>query len=280
MTRAWTEFPYDADQYRYPGKALEKRWARLHEGDREPFPSESWVKAMDADTGVLEGRSAAEVAEALCEAWRDYHCGRFAAAAAAGDKLGPLGSYVTNKATGIYAVYLERDEKLKLDLYREVADRAEQAAELLPDHANSHYFHAFALGRYSQGISIAKALRKGLGGKVKDSLHRALELEPKHADAHTALGLYHAEILDKIGAMIGALTYGASAEEALEHFELAIELAPHSAIARVEFANGLLMLEGDKAYDRASELYVQASEMTPVDAMERLDVELALSELE
>ena len=76
---------------------------------------------------------------------------------------------------------------------------------------NSHYRHAFALGRYSQGLSIAKALKQGIAGKVRASLDTALELAPKHAEAHTALALYHAEIIGKIGAMIGGLTYGAKA---------------------------------------------------------------------
>jgi hypothetical protein len=48
----------------------------------------------------------------------------------------------------------------------------------------------------------------------------------------------------------------------------------------MEFGNGLYMLYGDKQLDRVTELYEQASEMKPRDAMERLDVEAALSELE
>ena len=52
----------------------------------------------------------------------------------------------------------------------EVAERAEaqQAAE--PKNANAWYWQAYALGRYSQGISVAKALAQGLGSKVKNAL--------------------------------------------------------------------------------------------------------------
>ena len=35
------------------------------------------------------------------------------------------------------------------------------------------------------------------------ALTRVLEINPNHADAHTALGLYHSEIIDKIGKFIG-----------------------------------------------------------------------------
>jgi tetratricopeptide (TPR) repeat protein len=235
---------------------------------------------MDRDYAVLEGRDAGEVAVALQDAWRAYHSGEFEQAWKLGQQLGVIGSFVSNKAGGIHAVYLEEDEKTRMDRFMAIAGFSEAAAEAMPGHANSHYFRAFALGRYSQGISVIKALKQGLGGKIRDSLLAALELEPDHADAHTALGVYQAEVIDKVGSMLGALTYGANADDAIEHFDIALEGAPNSAITRVEVANGLLMLQGDDAYDRASELYVEAAEMEPWDAMERLDVDLALSELE
>ena len=59
-----------------------------------------------------------------------------------------------------------------------------------------------------------------------------------------------------------------------------MELNPTSAIAMVEYANGLVMLEGDKKMDEATKLYEDAAAATPLDAMERLDVEMAKAELE
>lgn len=76
------------------------------------------------------------------------------------------------------------------------------------------------------------------------------------------------------------MTYGASADKARTHFEQALELVPHSPIAHMEYGNGLYMLYGDKQLDRVTELYVSASELEPADAMEQLDVNCALSELE
>ena len=156
----------------------------------------------------------------------------------------------------------------------------EQATAKLPGHANAWYLLAFVLGRYAQRVSIIKALAEGIGGKVHDSLERCIELEPKHADAHIALGLYHAEIIDKVGALAGRLTYGADAAKSVKYFEQALKLNPGSAIAHMEFANGLLMLHGDKQKARAIELYRKAASCKPADAMERLDVEQARVELE
>lgn len=285
-TETWIAFPYDRAEYTYAGDALEKNWARLHRGDQEPYPSAAFLEARCADhPQAIESivdfdGDFAGLAERLQDAWTAYHCGDFGAGIQRGMKLGVLGSTVANKAAGIYAESIEEDETRALRLFDEAGTRAEQAIAVLPDDPNAYYFHAMNLGRYSQRISIVKALADGIGGKVKASLDQAIDLQPKHAEAHTALGLYHAEIIDKIGAMVGSLTYGASKEAALKHFQTAIELHPESAIAKIEYANGLLMLYGDKKMDQAVGLYEQAAECTPVDAMERLDVEQAKVELE
>src|SRR5450759_1023920 len=80
----------------------------------------------------------------------------------------------------------------------------------------------FRLGRYSQRITILRALAEGLAGRVQSHLQRALALAPRHAEAHVALGLYHAEIVNKLGSLAASLTYGASRDKAIEHFQHAI----------------------------------------------------------
>ena len=253
----WTPFPHAGD-YRFDAASVKKHWARLHGGDAEPCPK---------DTAVLE-------------AWALFHNGDFEKAAAAGLAAGGAGITVANKATSIYANYLEPKEKTRLDLFTQVAERAEAQAGEDPSNANAWYWHAYALGRYSQGISVAKALAQGLGGKVKESLEKAIALSPKHADARIALGAFHAEVIDKVGSLIGGMTYGAKKDTGLKLFQEALKLNPGSAIAMIEYANALVMLEGDKKMKEATALYEKAAAAEPMDAMERLDVEMARSELE
>jgi tetratricopeptide (TPR) repeat protein len=255
---AWVAFPHPREAFDHSGAELKKHWARLHLGDREPLPREP----------------------KLLEAWRCFHRGEFQQAVELGLALGPPGYAVANKAAAIYANYLETAKARKLKLLEEVAARAEEAIAALPDRANSHYLYAYALGRRSQYASVMEALAQGIGGKIRDALARTLELEPRHAEAHTAVGVYHAEIIDKVGAMLGGLTYGASRDEGIAHFRKALALHPQSAIARVEYSSGLLMMYGKSRLDEATRLMVEASEIEPCDAMERLDVELARSRLE
>ncbi len=253
----WTAFPHDNAAFVHDAAALKKHWARLHAGDAEPLPKDEKVLA----------------------AWALFHAGEFQKAHDAGLKAGGAGITVANKAQAIYANYLEKSEKTKLAMFQEVAARAEAQAAEDPKNPNAHYWMAYAIGRYGQGISVAKALAQGLGTKVKNALETTIRLQPKHADAHIALGAFHAEVIDKVGALLGR-TQGASKDAGLAAFKQALKLNPGSAIARVEYANGLVMLEGEKKLKEAEKLYAEAAACEPADAMEMLDVEMAKAELE
>lgn len=279
---AWAAFPHDAKAFAYTGDALKKAWPKLHAGDAEPFPDSKRAAALIKAAGKAapKGMDADALAEALQDAWRAFHRGDFKAAFDAGEALGPVGASVAVKALGIHATHLVDHDAEKLKRFELAAKLAEAAVKALPDDANSHYRHAFALGRYSQGLSIAKALKDGIAGKVRTALDAALELEPKHAEAHTAMAIYHGEIIGKVGAMIGGLTYGAKASEADKHIKAALKLTPDSPIAHIEHGNLLMLLHGDKKEDEAAAAYEKAAKCKPVDAMEALDVAYAKSQLE
>jgi tetratricopeptide (TPR) repeat protein len=254
----WAAFPHADKAFEYTQASLKKSWARLHAGDAEPQPKDA----------------------AALDAWIAYHAGRFEEAVKLGLAAGGAGLNAANKAQCIYANYLEGDEKKKLQLFEEVASRCEAQQAASPKDANGFYLHAYALGRYAQGISIVKALKDGIGAKVKNSLETAIKLAPKHADAHTGLGTYHAEIIDKVGAMLGGITYGAKKETGVDMFEKALKLNGETAITKIEYANALIMMFGKSKMKDAERLYDEATKHKPADAMECLDVELAKSEVE
>lgn len=276
----WITFPHSDKTYDYTGSSLKKSWAKLHKGDCEAFPDAGHLKKLVKAHPELEPDGSLDDAAAeLQDAWRAYHRGDFGAAIETGLALGQLGYNVANKAANIYATYLETDRDRKLALFLEASKRAEELQKRAGTLANAWYLHAQALGRYGQGLSVAKALAEGLGGKIKASLEKAVAIEIKHADAHIALGAYHSVVVKQLGSMVGKLTYGASKEDGIQHFEIAMKLNPASAIGRIEFANGLVMLYGKAKMAEATRLYEEAANSKPADAMERLDVELAKSEI-
>jgi len=244
---SWTPCPC-AGTFQHDSSSVALQWDRLHLGDAESRPTDA----------------------ALLDAWVLYHNGAFEAAALAALALGPSGLTLANKAACIHATYVEPSEPVRLERLLSAAERAQQQQNLSPDLPGAWYWQGYALGRYSQGVSVAKALTKGLGSTVRHALDTTIALAPRHADAHLALANFHAEVIDKVGELIGGMVHGARKGTALDLYERALSLNPGSAITLHEYANGLLMLEGERGLERATQLRLQAETFVPLDAMERL----------
>ncbi|MDD5479619.1 hypothetical protein [Rhodoferax sp.] len=252
----WNPFPF-VGQYDFDAQRVKTAWPQLHLCDLEPLPQST----------------------PLLQAWALFHSGEFQKACQAGLKLGLAGLNVANKATCVYATYLEDNEATRQALFLESAQRAEHHISQEPGNFNAYYLHAYALGRYSQSISVAKALAQGLGNTIKTNLETVLKKQPKHVDAHIALGSFHAEVIDKVGSLIGAMAYGAHRETGLELLDQALKLHHAATAGMVEYARAMLMLDGEAMLAQANLLYQQATQTTPLDAHERLELELARTEL-
>lgn len=253
----WSPFN-GASHKRFDAASLAPWWRRLHRCDAEPLP---------ANADVLQ-------------AWVHFHNGDFQRAAEAGLKAGDEGLTVANKATSVYARYLETRAQTKLDLFLEVAARAQAQQARQPDNPNAYFWQAYALGHYGQCISIAKGLADGVGHKVKAALERTIALCPAHADAHLALACFHAEAIDKVGLLIAGMTYGAKKETGLTLFRQAIALNPDSPLSLMDYADGLVMLEGEDCIDEATALYERAARCPALDALDELGVLAAKMELQ
>jgi hypothetical protein len=253
LTMSWAKFHYPDPAYTYDRPRLKAAWHALHAGDLEPWPDN----------------------EQVLDAWIAFHAGDFESAARQGLDAGMCGYAVANKAACVHAVYLEKTEARRLERLLQVAGRCEQQQAAQPRNAAGYYWHGYALGRHAQQTSMTKALADGTAAKSRASLEATLKLAPRHADAHVALGGYHAHVIDKVDELAARLAYGVSRDEAVRHFQMAIELAPECVAARVAYADALVMLDGAKKAKQAVVLRQQAAAMTARDAMERLEVERA-----
>ena len=239
--------------FAYDGPSLQKHWSRLHAGDQESLPQEP----------------------RLLQAWACFHNGEFETAYRQGRKLGPLGATLANKAVCTYVAQLEPQATERQTLCLDAAERAEAQLALEPDNANAHFLLACALACYSQGISVAKGLAQGLGGRIKSALETAIAQQQRHADAHFALGSFHADIIDKVGELIGNMTFGAKRATGLHMFEQGFALQPHSPLGLVEYGMALLVLEGEERRQEAAALYARAARLKALDAAQYLNVAIA-----
>lgn len=253
----WTALPADTRVYAFTPEQLRLHWERLHLRDQEPWPEDVAVQQV----------------------WALCHAGQFEQAVALGLALGGAALTPAHWALLLHATYLEPHEKRRQALWQEVAQRCADQLATDPDLASAHYLRAHALGRYAQGITVPKAVATGLGREVKKGLERCLRLQPRHADAHIALGTFHAELIDKMGRMLG-LAQGADTNVGLWMFREALRIHPGSVLARMGYANGLVMLEGPRRLPDAERLYAEAASLTPLDAIEHLEVLRARTELD
>ena len=118
----------------------------------------------------------------------------------------------------------------------------------------------------SNVVDARKAIEAENWPRAIELLKKATESNPESADVQNFLGY--------------AYRKSGNLDAALSHYKKALELNPTSAIARIEYANGLVMIEGEKKMKEAEKLYEAAAAAKPLDAMERLDVEMARAELE
>lgn len=252
----WIEFA-QADGFTFDTARLKRNWSKLHAGDGEKLPNNPQ----------------------LLSAWALFHSGRFKEAVLTAMDAGLSGYSVVNKATCVYAMYLEPSEKNRQLLFLDIAKRAADQYAAEPRNASAYYWYGYALGRYSQGISVAKALAQGIGGKVKNALETAIALQPAHVDAQVALAVFHAEVIDKVGALIANMTYGVRKDTSLALFAKAMAQCPKSPYVLIEAANGRLMLEGDRQTETTQSMYAQALRLKPRDAQEQLLLEMTREEL-
>jgi tetratricopeptide (TPR) repeat protein len=232
-------------------------WARLHGGDAEPLP------------GTSE----------LLHAWTLFHRGEFEQAHQTGLSLAEHGESagltVAVRALSVYATYLEPRAQQRERLLEQAQALAARHTEAHPDNPNAWYLLAYSLGRHAQSLSVAKSLALGLGQRTRSALERTLSLNPDHADAHLALATFNAEVIDKVGEVVGAVTYGASKSTALALYDRAAVLNPGSLVGMLETARGLMMLDPDHQQARAERLYQQLRVARTLDALEALVVGLA-----
>lgn len=205
--------------------------------------------------------------------------GRFIEATELAESLETSESYaLAARALAIHGYHFAKDDE-KQALFERATKLAREAVRLDPQNPDAHLQLAHALGRYTQTVDLSEVLSKDYPKQVRNELEEALRLKPDMAAAHFCLGFWHAEARHGGGVMAGIL-YGASAKEALIHFERALELAPDDKPTLYLFAHGLLLLDRNSNYERARDLLTRAVKVPSKNAYDRIKHESAVKLLE
>lgn len=205
-------------------------------------------------------------AQSIEDARLAFEDGRFREAANLGEALGTSDGYtLAAQSLAVYAHYEAGDEE-----WDEVIERAirmgEEAVRADSTNPEAYCQYAHAVGRYAQRVGTFTALRKGLAGKVRDALDAALEIDPDYPGAHLTLGGWHADVA--AAGFLARRLYGASRDDAVHHYERALELVPESKILFYEYGIRLPRLDEERGEERAREMLEKAVGLPVRDAYE------------
>ena len=208
-------------------------------------------------------------AQSIDEARTAYAEGRFTEAADLAQVLETSEGYaLAANSLAIYGYYVAPDSE-KEGLFRRAMELARKAIRNDAANPEAHLQLAHAMGRYAQVIGILKALKAGYASQVRDAVREALRLDPDMAAAHLSFAAWHAGAVSTGGFLTGLL-YGANEEDALAHFERALELAPHEKVVLLEYALGLLSLDEEEYGGKARNLLKRAISLPQKDAHDRI----------
>ena len=197
-----------------------------------------------------------------------FTSGDFLAAADIGEAVGTSDSFaLAARALGVYGNFLAPESRRIAILERaiELAESAVTADSLNPE---AYYQSAHVVGRYAENTGKMKALREGLAGRIRDLLEHAIELDPDFAEAHVALAGWHAEIV--AAGRLARWMYKGGRDEALFHFDRALEIAPDSKVILFEYGKRIADLDPDNGTARARELLTRARERPVLDKSDEI----------
>lgn len=220
-------------------------------------------------TASDDGLAAAEAA---------YAEGSFLDCAELAEARGTSGGHaLAAKCLAFQAEYLAAEDE-KPALVEGALALADEAIRLDPDNADAYLQAARALGLHAGIIGNLRAVRQGLGGKSRELVSAALARAPDDAEAHLGVAGWHADIV-AAGFFARAMFKDASKEDAVKHFERALELGGDSKQVRLEYARRLPKLERKGGRERARALLSEAAALPVGDFHDGLVHEDVLREL-
>ena len=216
--------------------------------------------------------------DGLAAAEEAYAEGRFLESAELAEALGTSdGHALAAMCLAFQAEYLAAEDEKPALVARALA-LSDEAIRLDPDNADAYLQSARALGLHAGIIGNLAAVRQGLGGKSRELVSAALERAPDAADAHLGVAGWHADIVAS-GFIARAMFKDASKEDAVKHFERALELGGDSKVVRLEYARRLPKLDREGGRERARALLSEAASFPVGDFYDGLVHEDVLKEL-
>ncbi len=140
-----------------------------------------------------------------------------------------------------YAYLYLSKENQKQEYYQLASQMAQKAIGIKEDNAEAHFAYCLALGRISEKAN--NKMKISNAKLIKKEIDRTIELNPKITNAYHILGRWHSVISGfskaqkrVINKFYGGVPVGASFDEAIKAYKMAIVLAPNTVLHHYEIS--------------------------------------------
>lgn len=146
---------------------------------------------------------------------------------------------------------------------------AEAALKLDPAHDEGRLQLAIALSLKSRRMDPMAAWTAGYGEKGRKLAEDVLKSDPSNFYAHGFLAVWNVEV-ERRGGGFGAWMMGASLDDAREHYQSAMKLAPDDIGIHWQYARALAALDARAHATEAAQVLARATAATANDHVEHV----------
>lgn len=192
-------------------------------------------------------------------------------------QLGPAGSVPAIYSKLMYATFMIHSSAEKLAMFREIADEAEQSLQLTPGYDFGQFGLLYARVRILERLGTTASLATGFLGSTQKNLKELSKRHPHNSLYPTTYASIQAGVVERVGSLIGRITYGATESRTLDGFKQALELQANLPVIYNEFIVALSRINPKKHHVLIQDLSAYCLALTPYSAEEALNQALCKS---
>lgn len=287
----WTPYPSDLPKFDYSGNKLKTHWNELAHAIYLPYPDTSAAiitleqypklkthfetlvasgKAHPTIVEVLNGNYEPHLAE-VRDVWRLHFEGKFEQAYNKGMTLGPLGVMPALQAKLMHTHFLVQNKKDKIRLFEEVNTEAEKYGQIVPGHPFVVFGKTYARARLLQLLSTTKAQSTGYIKSSIKTLKALGKVYPARGTYSLTHGGIYAGIVEKVGSILGSVTFGASESKAIKLLNKGLKNSAKQPVVYYEYAIALASMDKKKYHKKIKTLLNTCLTLNPINAEEALN---------
>lgn len=287
VNKPWPNYHANQERFTFTFEQIKEKWPELMRGMKIEYPSASYLKTRyEMFPGLLQSLAYPddnwEMHSAnVLEVWQAFFRGDFQHASELGRHYGGYAEVPGVLSEIIAAIYTMKSLEDKQALLRDAILRIHRYGQMFPyvagdepytrDYAMLRLGFAYAVGRLAEDEPVPALLTNKHPIIAMNTVTELLAVMPEHPMGLALAGGVDANVIRRVGKLVGGVGLDASAFDAERAFVKAINLVPDMAILRYEHANSLLYSQGRKAWGEVERELVEATKQQPQHVMEALD---------